>query len=527
LAAVSVAGRNVLFLFNNFALDCERRELRAGGSAVPVEPQVFDLLVYLITNRDRVVSKDDLIASVWGGRIVSDSTLDSRINAARKAVGDSGRKQTLIKTSARKGFRFVGEVQEDTQTPAANGSNESRMPGLDPLPPLVSDRPSIAVLRFENLSEDRALELIANGLTEDIIAQLARVPGFFVIARASSFAYSQRNADTRRVGAELGVRYLVTGSVRSSADRVRVAVQLVEAESSNQLWAGRYDVERGDTLDLQDEIARRIMVELEPALTKADLSVIHRRRIESVDAWSHFRRAAGAIATQGWNEGSVDEALSRSRQAIAIDPDFALARAFIALLNAFAANLSLVPDLAAAKKDAYTEAERAVALDPNASDVLGFAGCAFADIGEHERGVELLRRALELDPSNAQAHVALGASLVLFGRFEEGIDSMKFGMRSSPRDFRLTFWSMILAFALGRAGRFEEALAEASAAARRDGRLYTARVVVAWILTKLGQKSEAQGALAEARRIRPALSLDEIRRFFGERTASDLKPLWG
>ncbi|HEY6381279.1 MAG TPA: winged helix-turn-helix domain-containing protein, partial [Pseudolabrys sp.] len=323
----------MLFLFNNFALDCERRELRAGGSAVPVEPQVFDLLVYLITNRDRVVSKDDLIASVWGGRIVSDSTLDSRINAARKAVGDSGRKQNLIKTSARKGFRFVGEVQEDAQTPAANGSNESRMPGVDPLPPLVSDRPSIAVLRFENLSEDRALELIANGLTEDIIAQLARVPGFFVIARASSFAYSQRNADTRRVGAELGVRYLVTGSARSSADRVRVAVQLVEAESGNQLWAGRYDVERSDTLDLQDEIARRIMVELEPALTKADLSVIHRRRIESVDAWSHFRRAAGAIATQGWNESSVDEALSRSRQAIAIDPDFALARAFIALLN--------------------------------------------------------------------------------------------------------------------------------------------------------------------------------------------------
>ncbi len=515
----------MLFLFGNFALDCERRELRAGGSAVPVEPQVFDLLVYLIRNRDRVVSKDDLIASIWGGRIVSDSTLDSRINAARKAVGDSGRKQNLIKTSARKGIRFVGEVQEDTRAP--DGVNESRTQSFDSLPPLVSDRPSIAVLRFENLSEDRALELIANGLTEDIIAQLARVPGFFVIARASSFAYSQRNTDTRRIGAELGVRYVVTGSMRSSADRVRVAVQLVEAESGNQLWAGRYDVERGDTLDLQDEIARRMMVELEPALTKADLSVIRRRRIESVDAWSHFRRAAGAIATQGWNEDSVAEALSRSRQAIAADPEFALARAFIALINAFGANLSLVPDFATAKKDAYIEAEHAVALDPNASDVLGFAGCAFADIGEHDRGVELLRRALELDPSNAQAHVALGASLVLFGRFDEGIESMKFGMRSSPRDFRLTFWSMILAFALGRAGRLEEALAEASAAARRDGRLYTARVVVAWVLTKLDQKSEAQGALAEARRIRPALSLDEIRRFFGERTAADLKPLWG
>ena len=143
------------------------------------------------------------------------------------------------------------------------------------------------------MSDDRALELITNGLTEDIIALLARVPGFFVIARASSFIYSQQPTEIRQIGAELGVRYVVTGSARSSADRVRVTVQLVEAESGNQLWAGRYDVERGDTLDLQDEIARQIMTELEPALTKADLSVIDRRRIDSVDAWSHFRQASG------------------------------------------------------------------------------------------------------------------------------------------------------------------------------------------------------------------------------------------
>jgi adenylate cyclase len=186
----------------------------------------------------------------------------------------------------------------------------------------------------------------------------------------------------------------------------------------------------------------------------------------------------------------------------------------------------LVPDIEFAKKGAREEAEHAITIDPNASDVLGFAGCAFADIGEHERGVELLRRALILDPSNAQAHVALGASLVLFGRFDEGIQSMKFGMRSSPKDFRLTFWSMILAYALGRAGRFEEALAEASAAARRDGRLYTARVVVAWVLLKLDRNDEARTALGEARRIRPALSLVEIRRFFGQHTAEDLRALW-
>jgi TolB-like protein/Flp pilus assembly protein TadD len=514
-----VRGNNVLFSFEDFVLDPERRELRASDIIVPIEPQVFDLLVHLVENRDRVVSKDDLIASVWGGRIVSDSTLDSRINRARKALGDSGKEQRLIRTIARKGVRFVGEVRQGARGPT-DGHN------ADLLPALITDRPSIAVLPFENLSEDHALELIATGLAEDIIALLARVPGFFVIARASSFVYAQRATEVRDVGAELGVRYVVTGSARSSAEHVRVTVQLIEAENGNQLWAGRYEVARGDTLELQDEIARRIMVELEPALTKADFSVIRRRRIDSIDAWSHFRLAAGAIAVHGLNEHSIAEAMHQLREAIAIDANFALARALLALLSSFGANLSLVEDAAGAETQAREEAARAVTIDPNASDVLGYAGCAIADIGENERGLELLRRAIELDPSNAQAHVALGATLARLGHFDEGIRSMQFGMRSSPKDFRLTFWRMILADALGRAGRIEEALAEASAASRRDGRLYGARVVLAWMLAKLNRTEEARGALAEARLIRPALSLEEIRRFFGRRAVVELQSVW-
>ena len=307
---------------------------------------------------------------------------------------------------------------------------------------------------------------------------------------------------------------------------MRVTVQLIEAESGSQLWAGRYDVRRGDTLDLQDEITRQIIVELEPALTKAELSIIRRRRIDSVDAWSHYRQAVGAIAVHGLNEESVAESIGQLREAIAVDANFALAHALLALLSAFGANLSLVGDVAAAEQDALQEAERAVALDPNASDVLGFAGCAVADIGEVERGHELLQRALELDPSNAQAHVALGVILIRRGAFDRGIETMQFGMRSSPQDFRLTFWGMILADALVRAGRLDEALAVASTASRRDGRLYSARVVSAWALTKLDRFEEARAALAEARHIRPALNLAEIQRFFGCRAAAELAPVW-
>lgn len=509
------------FIFENQRLDLDRRELRRGTEMVPVEPQVFDLLVYLISNRDRVVSKDDLIAAVWAGRIVSDSTLTSRINAARKAIGDSGARQALIRTVPRKGLRFVSEVQEERTT-----AGEANGIASDAPPQMISDRPSIAVLPFQNLSEDHTLGLIVSGLAEDIIALLARVPGFFVIARASSFAYLQPQADVRRIGTELGVRYIVTGSARSSGERVRVAVQLIEAENGNQLWAGRYDVERGDTLDLQDEIVRQIVVELEPAVTKADLSLIQRQRVQNLDAWAHFRRGRGAIAVLGWNEQTVAEGTAALQQAIAIDPEFALARALFALMRGFGALLSLVDDIPVAVEDARREAERSVVIDPNASEVLGYAGCALADVGEDERGLQLLQRALELDPSNAQAHVAMGAALARLGRLDEAIERLQYGLRSSPKDFRLPLWTTILAFTLGRAGRLDEALEVSSSAARRDGRLYGARVVSAWTLQKLDRVDEARAALAEARRIRPHLSAQEIQRFFGKSAASEIERLW-
>ena len=367
------------FVFSGQILDADLRELRRNGELVPMEPQVFDLLVYLLKNRDRVVSKDDLIAGVWGGRVVSDSTLTSRINAVRTAIGDSGRSQTLLRTIPRKGIRFVGEVTEDA--PGTASEKPAAEPGSEP-PPLIADRPSIAVLPFENMSEDRGLELIVNGLAEDVIALLARVPGFFVIARASSFQYVRQTPDTRQVGTELGVRYVVTGSARSSQSQVRITVQLVEAESGNQLWAGRYDVDRGNTLDLQDEIARRIMVELEPALTKAEFSSVRRRRIDNVDAWAMFRQAVGAISVQGWSEETVAESLAQLRQAIAIDPEFALARAVLAIISGFGASLSLVPDIAAAERSAREEAERAVAIDPNA---IGCAGLRRLRDGRYRR----------------------------------------------------------------------------------------------------------------------------------------------
>jgi adenylate cyclase len=394
------------------------------------------------------------------------------------------------------------------------------------LPPLISDRPSIAVLPFDNLSENRNIELLADGLVEDVIALLARVPGFFVISRSSSFAYRNTTQDVRHVGRELGVRYVVEGSIRASNKRARISTQLVEAENGKQIWAQRFDVELVDTFDLQDEIAHQITRELEPELTRAELTLIQRRRPDNLDAWSRYRQAFGAIALNGWNEESLAKATKHLRAAIALDPNFALAHALVALLGAISANMSFVKDRSEAQQQALHDAETAVLLDPNASEVLGYAGCALSDIGQFARGREWLERAIEIDPSNAQAHVALGATQVQLRELEAGIKTMQHGIRLSPRDAKLPFWGMVLAAGLARADRLQEALAESLNSCRRDGRLYGARVIAAFVLLRLGREREARVVITEARRIRPVLSMEEIQHFFGRYIARDLVAIW-
>src|SRR2546421_977214 len=227
------------YSFEKYAFDTDRRELHRGAEVISVPPQVFDLLDYLIRNRERVVSKDDLITAIWNGRSVSDAALTTRLNAARSAIGDSGEEQRLIKTLPRKGFRFVGAVQETQSVlSVAVTKIHSEQPG--PALPLP-DKPSLAVLPFTNLSSDPEQEYFADGMVEDIITGLSRSKSLFVIARHSTFTYKGKTFDIKQVGRELGVRYVLEGSVRRVGDRVRITGQLVEAATGNHIWADRYD----------------------------------------------------------------------------------------------------------------------------------------------------------------------------------------------------------------------------------------------------------------------------------------------
>ena len=448
-----------------------------------------------------------------GSILVSDAIAGAVRGRVAAGLADAGEQQVKNIAFPVRTWRVSGgeAIANAPSTTAATGAGS---------------RPSIAVLPFKVLADDPRLSFLADGLAEDVIALLARVAGFELIAPSSSFAFRNREASAETIARDLGVRYIVEGSLRAIGDTLRVSTQLIDAASARVLWSGRVEGRSDDTADLQDGIARGVISELEPELTRAEIAHIRRLRPENVDAWGSYQQGVGAIALKGWTDEALQESRSHLRRAFELDPHFAQARALFALTSALGSNTGVLPSTPELHREVLDEAERAIALDDGSTAVLGFAGCALADLGQRERGCEILQRALAIDPSNAQAHVALGASLGMQGFVEEGVASMRRGMRISPQDRRLGFWRWALGSLLLRGGLIEAALVEARASAGRDPRLHLSRILEAVALLGLGREAEAGLALAAALRIRPTLTLPEVARIQGRRAAEAVGRLW-
>jgi adenylate cyclase len=453
-----------------------------------------------------------------GGVVVSAIARDAVISRLDAEFRDLG--ELSLKNIARPVRAFQVVFEPANRADAARAVQET-ISASDP-----HARPSIAVRPFAVLAEDRGLEYLANGLAEDVTTLLARVPGFFVISRASSFAFRDPETPTSEIAHQLGVRYVLEGSVRGAGDRVRVSTQLVEAATGRILWSGRFEAARAETLELQDDIARGIIIELEPALTRAEVAVIRRLRPSNVDAWGCYHQAIDALAGHGWNEQAVTEARDFLRRALQLDSTFALARAHFALLSTLEQSTGLIESSVERSQEAVSAAERAIADDSGSSEVLGYAGCAISNVGDHKRGAEILRQACEMDPSNAQSQVALGAALALLGDLDEGIARMRHGIRLSPRDRRLGFWGWALGDFLLWAKHVEEALEQARIAARRDPHLHLPLILEAAAQAALGRTVLARAALMSARRIRPKLTLREIEITHGANAARILADAW-
>src|SRR5215475_2567101 len=355
------------FRFANFEIDVARHELRCGGKIIPIEPQVFDLLVHLIRNRNRIVSREELIDAVWKGRVISEATLSSRVSAVRRAIGDNGDDQLFVRTHHKRGFRFVGQVAPyETVTPdrrpvAASGPeawahNNAVMPAL-----ALPDKPSIAVLPFQNRSGDSIQEYFADGLTEDIITGLSRQRWFFVIARNSSFAFKDELVDVRKVASELGVRYVLEGSVRKASGRVRVTAQLVDASKGINLWADRYDRDLANIFELQDEITNRVIDSVGSQIIVAEAARVQRKPPQNIEAWDWVMQALPHM----WRMSVEEQRLAQDclRQAIALDPEYAHAHALLGWTYLCMFNLDARMPIGEFTDKALQAGERAVALD--------------------------------------------------------------------------------------------------------------------------------------------------------------------
>jgi len=652
---------SLIYSFEDFSLDTARRELRRGDALIALQPQVFDLLEYSIRNRERVVSKDDLLAAVWNGRIISESTLSTRINAARSAIGDSGDEQRLLRTAHGKGIRFVGAVREEEETVrklaaifAADVAGYSRLMGQDEIgtlrrltacraildkriaayrgrifgsagdsvvadfasaidavqcavavqdaiakdsaaPPAdeqmrlrigvhvgdvivqgknlfgdgvniaarlealaepggicisgavhdqigtklpiaftdlgdqqvkniaqpirayrvrgasatavttpslpLPDKPSIAVLPFQNLSAELEQEYFADGIVEEIITALSHYPALFVIARNSSFTYKGRAVDVKQVGRELGVRYVLEGSVRKAGNHVRIGAQLIEAEVGNHVWAERYDRDLTDIFAVQDEITQAVTIAVAPAVADAEQRRAIRRPPESLDAWASYQRGLWHFS-----KGTAsDNALAQKffQQAIDLDPTFAGSYTGLAYAHRRAAGIFGTESLAEAEDLGEALARRAVSLDANNAE----ARTCFANLlmrrGDFPGAVAEIESALAISPNLADAHGALGSVLTRSGHPREGRIALEKCIRLDPHNPNNNLQLLVITISYYLSHEYDAAVE----AAKRGIRAYPDHSnQYRWLAAALGQTGrieEAKEALAKAIAIAP------------------------
>jgi TolB-like protein/cytochrome c-type biogenesis protein CcmH/NrfG len=497
----------VQLFFADHLLDTERRELRRGSEPIAVEPQVFDLLIYLVQNRDRVVSKDDLIAAVWQGRIVSESTLTSRINAARKAVGDSGEEQKLIRTIARRGFRFVGAVraQSKADEPGRAAEQTSDVPHEQSRPALPpSDRPAIAVLPFINMSGDPEQEYFSDGITEDIITALSKLRWFFVIARNSSFIYKGIAVHMRQVAEELGVGYVVEGSVRKSGDRVRITAQLNDVDTGSHIWAEHYDRHLADVFAVQDEITEAIVAAIEPQLYARESFRAQRKPPDNMDAWDLVMRALSHYWRVTREDNVVAQALLE--RAIAIDPNYGQALGLLAAIHIFNAHMGWA-DMAATVPIAERAAQAAIRADSEDPWAHHALGCVYLFTRRFDDSLAEFELALRLNPNFSLAQGFYGLALSYCSRCEEADRAARRALRLSPRDPFSALFTGIAAYAQFVGRNYEEAMRLAREAVRQRGDFVGAHRVLTAAAGIAGLGDVATAALQELRRAQPNISL--------------------
>ncbi len=476
--------------FGEFEVFPDTYGLQRAGESVHVQPRVFEVLVYLLAHRDRVVHKAELLEKVWPNEFVSESALSRVVRDARRALGDTGAKVRWIQTVHGRGFRFAGEVVNGNLAAADAGGGFGGVAG--------GVQASVAVLPFLDLGPDKDNELFANGITEDVIAQLAKIRSLKVISRSSVIVLTQRDRSPREIGALLGAGTLLEGSVRRAGRRVRIVAKLVDSATGHDLWVETYDRELTDIFAIQTDVALHIAAALRAELSPDERQRIARPPTHNLHAYELYlqgRHSLGRYTAEG-----LRNAIGCFEQAVAEDPGFALAHVGLARVYAELANEgfeSLTPESALAL--AKESVARALAIDDGLGEAHGIVAllkfcCDFDWTGAEQE----FERALELSPGSADIYDHYGWMCQSLERNDDAIRLL-----TRARELDPLAHPTDLAAALLRAGRHQEALAMGARIVEFDPGLARGHSVMGWAYLLDGQSKEGLAALERAAAISP------------------------
>ncbi|MER8422019.1 winged helix-turn-helix domain-containing tetratricopeptide repeat protein [Mesorhizobium sp. M1329] len=479
--------------FGPFRLDTDAGILFHGVEPTPLGQRAVALLALLVERAGAPVSKDTLIEAVWPGQAIEDSNLTVQIAAVRRLFQELAGAACWIETLPRRGYRYVG--------PAVTAGNRDPTPGGTATATLtLPDKPSVAVLPFSNLSGDPEQDYFADGMVDDIITGLARIKWLLVIARNSTFTYKGRAVDVKQVGRELGVRYVLEGSVRRAGGHVRVSGQMIDASTGAHVWAERYDRNSDDIFALQDEIAMSAVGAIAPSLRRAEIDRVKRRRSDNLDAYDLVLRSQLDVDS-GMPE-RVRRALVLLDRAIELDPAYALAYGNAAMCHHC---LFLRAGLQEANRAASIRYARSAILhgqdDASALTLAGFS--IGMDGHDRKAAFTALEAALAISPSSALTYILGSVILGWSGEAERAIEWSERGMRLSPFDpwAFAAFDAQAMSHLLR--GRYDEACRAAYRSVQANPAHSITYVQLAAALAKLGRLEEARAAAVRVLELHP------------------------